>query len=232
MCSTIKNGWGKGVLRPRNDTRKCRVTQEFDRDPRHFRVVVSRHSALFLCGLGKRSIMLIYLDTMIVQYCAGYEDFIFGDDRKNPANEPKLAGELVSLRQLVELEQFGDWTFAAPSHLMNELLAGKPNSKQRRGYRILLEVWQDSAWSEFCETSEDKILSICESLRPLKLKGAADQRHLAEAIALNASWFLTNDGNVIRRTRTKGQKLGRVYQVRVARPSECIEEISVGLFLR
>jgi hypothetical protein len=176
--------------------------------------------------------MLIYLDTMIVEYCADYEDFVFGDDRKNPANEPKLAGELVSLRQLVELEQFGDWTFAAPSHLMNELLAGKPKSNQRRVYRILLEAWQDSAWNEFFETSEDKVLSIYESLRPLKLKGAADQRHLAEAIALNASWFLTNDGEVIRKTRTRGQRIGQVRQVRVARPSECIDEISIGLFLK
>lgn len=176
--------------------------------------------------------MLIYLDTMIVQYCADYEDFIFGEARKNPANEPKLAGEFVSLRQLIKLEQFGDWTFAAPSHLMNELLAGKPKFNQRLVYHILLKAWLDSAWNEFYESGEDDVLSIYESLRSLKLKGAADQRHLAEAIALNASWFLTNDGEVIRKTRTRGQRIGQVCKVRVARPSECFEEISVGLFLK
>jgi hypothetical protein len=162
--------------------------------------------------------MLIYLDAMIVQYCAEKEDFVFGDTRRNPANEPKLAKELDALRQPVELEQFGDWTFAAPNHLMNELLAGKPSSDRHRVYRILLEAWQDSAWNEFFATSEDKILSIYESLKPLKLKGTADQRHLAEAIALDASWFLTNDGEVIRKTRTRGQSIGQVCQVRVARP--------------
>ena len=176
--------------------------------------------------------MLIYLDTMIVQYCADYEDFILGDTEQNPAVEPKLAAELVSLRRLVELEQFGDWTFAAPSHLMKELLAGNPDSTQREVYAILLQAWQESGWEEFFQSGEERVSSIDESLKPLNLEHAADRRHLAEAIALNASWFLTNDGNIIRRTRAKGQKLGGVYQVRVARPSECIEEISVGLFLR
>ncbi len=176
--------------------------------------------------------MLIYLDTMIVQYCADYEDFIFGDMEQNPALEPKLAAELASLRRLVELEQFGDWTFAAPPHLLKELLAGSPNSVQRGVYTILLQAWQESGWEEFFERNEQEILSIGQSLVPLRLKDAADRRHLAEAIALNASWFLTNDGNIIRRTRAKGQPLGRVDHVRVARPSECIEEISVGLFLR
>ena len=176
--------------------------------------------------------MLIYLDTMIVQYCADYEDFIFGNTERNPANEPKLAMELASLRQLVELEQLGDWTFAAPPHLMKELLAGMPTSTQHGVYAILLKAWQESGWEEFFERNEEKVLSIDQSLKPLKLKGAADRRHLAEAIAWNASWFLTNDGNIIRRTRKRGQTIGQVHDARVARPSECIKEISVGLFLK
>ena len=176
--------------------------------------------------------MLIYLDTMLVQYCADHDYFIFGDTDTNPVNEPQLATELASLRQLVELEQFGDWTFAAPQHLMKELLAGMPTSKQRRVYAVLLQAWQESGWEEFFERNEEKILSIDQSLKPLELKGAADRRHLAEAIALNASWFLTNDKNIIRRTRGQGQNIGQVHQVRVARPSECIKEISVGLFLK
>jgi len=176
--------------------------------------------------------MLIYLDTMIVQYCADYDCFIFGDADRNPVNEPKLATELASLRQLIELEQFGDWAFAAPQHLMKELLAGMPTSKQHRVYAVLLQAWQESEWEEFFERNEEKILSIDQSLKPLKLKGVADRRHLAEAVALNASWFLTNDGEVIRKTRTQGQRIGQVRQVRVARPPECIDEISIGLFLK
>jgi len=176
--------------------------------------------------------MLIYLDAMLVQYCADYDCFIFGDTETNPVSEQKLAKELASLRQLVELEQFGDWAFAAPQHLMKELLAGMPTSKRRRVYAVLLQAWQEAGWEEFFERNEQKVLSIDQSLKPLKLKGAADRRHLSEAIALNASWFLTNDVEVIRKTRTRGEKIGQVHQVRVARPSQCIDEISVGLFLK
>jgi len=60
----------------------------------------------------------------------------------------------------------------------------------------------------------------------LNLNGVKDRRHLAQAIALNASWFLTNDNDII--LKCKEQML----PVRVARPSECLDEISIGLFLK
>jgi hypothetical protein len=175
--------------------------------------------------------MFIYLDTMIVQYCADYEDFIFGVDDRNPVSEPKLAAELLALRRLAELEQFGNWSFAAPAHLMSELLAGRPTVTQQRVYALLLQTWQESGWKEFFEASEGKVLSIDHSLISLELQDAADRRHLAEAIALGASWFLTNDKNILHRTRKECQETSQVRQVRVARPSECVGEISVGLFL-
>jgi hypothetical protein len=185
-----------------------------------------------LDGSARRTSMLIYLGAMIVQYCADYEDFIFGSAERNPTNERGLAAELDSLRQLVELEQFGNWTFAASPHLMKELLAGKPTSIQRKVYAILLKAWQDSKWDEFFGANEEKVWTIDQSLKLLKLEHAADRRHLAEAIVLNASWFVTNDGNIIRRTRWKDQTRNELRPLRVARPSECIEQISVGLFLR
>ena len=175
--------------------------------------------------------MLIYLDTMIVQYCADYEDFIFAVDERNPVSEPKLAGELLALQRLVELEQFGNWSFAAPTHLMSELLAGRPTATQRRVYALLLQTWRESGWKEFFEASEGKVLSIDHALISLEFHDAADRRHLAEAIALEASWFLTNDKNILHRTRKERQEIGQVRQVRVAQPSECAGEISVGLFL-
>jgi len=175
--------------------------------------------------------MLIYLDTMIVQYCADYEDFIFAVDEKNPVSEPKLAGELLALQRLVELEQFGNWSFAAPTHLMKELLAGRPTATQLRVYAILLHTWRESDWKESLEASEGKVLSIDHELISLELQDAADRRHLAEAIALEASWFLTNDEDILHKTRKEHKKIGQVRQVRVAKPSECAREISVGLFL-
>jgi len=90
-------------------------------------------------------------------------------------------------------------------------------------------------WSRETQPSEEKISEIEQSLAVLKLKDAPDQRHLAEAIALNASWFLTNDSEVIQKTNDKevGQKMGGILrQTRICRPSECLEGIAVGLFLR
>ena len=177
--------------------------------------------------------MLIYLDANIVQYCADYEDFIFGDDAPPPTSDTKLLKELEALRTLVELEQLGEvWEVAAPAHLIKELLKGEPKRNQRKVYDILLQAWQDSAWQELVEANEEKIASIERSLRPLKLKDTADRWHLAEAIALEASWFLTNDSNIISRTRRQAESIGNVQRVLVARPSECIEDISTGLFLQ
>jgi hypothetical protein len=177
--------------------------------------------------------MLIYLDANIVQYCADYEDFILGDSMPSPVSDAKLLKELEALREIFALEQLGEgWDVAAPAHLTKELLSGKPTPNQRKVYAILLQAWQDSEWQEFVETNEEKISSIEHSLRPLNFKDAADRRHLAEAIALEASWFLTNDRNIISRTRRKPGFISSVQGVRIARPSECVEDISTGLFLR
>jgi len=177
--------------------------------------------------------MLIYLDANLVQYCADYEEFIFGDSSTSPVNDAKLLRELTALRRLVEIEQLGtDWTFAAPLHLMNELLGGIPRPDQRRVYTVLLESWQDSDWQVSIAASEDRFLSIVDSLYALNLKDSADKRHLAEAIVLGASWLLTNDKNIINRTRQKPEIIGNVQGVRIARPSECLEEITTGLFLK
>jgi hypothetical protein len=177
--------------------------------------------------------MLIYLDANIVQYCADHENFIFADDTAMPTNDTKLLRELEALRTFVQLEQFGEgWEVAAPARLVQELLTGRPTPEQRRVYDILLRAWQDSAWQEFVEANEEQISSIEHSLRPLRFKDTADRWHLAESIVLQASWFLTNDRNIITRTRRKPEFIGNVQGVVVARPSECIEDISTGLFLR
>lgn len=181
--------------------------------------------------------MLIYLDANLAQYCADYEDFIFGGSDIPPDNEPKLLKELEALRQIRELEQLGEgWHVAAPKHLMKELLC-KPTHNQRRVYSILLQVWEEVRLEEANVVDEETITQIENSLHPLKLK-YKDRRHLAEAIALGAVWFLTNDKSLINhtrpRTRPKNNKnvICDVQGVYVARPSECIPEISRGLFLR
>ena len=177
--------------------------------------------------------MLIYLDANVIQYCADHEAFLFGDGSTPPTKDVKLLKELGALRKLIELEQLGEgWDVAAPTHLMKELLAGKPRPSQRKVYAILLRAWQDSMWREFVEANEEKISSVENSLRQLNFRDTSDRRHLAEAIALEAAWFLTLDKNIISRTRQKPEFIGIVQRVRVARPSECIEDVSTGLFLR
>ena len=152
--------------------------------------------------------MLIYLDANIVQYCADYDDFIFGNDPIPPGIKARVIKELVALRELIEIElelecrDFENrWDIAAPGHLIKELLAGKPTVNQKSVYSLLIEAWNDHEQNQHMESDEDEISSIEKSLRPLKLKHAADIRHLAEAIALRATWFLTNDRDIIEKTR-------------------------------
>jgi hypothetical protein len=195
--------------------------------------------------------MLIYLDAMIVQYIADYQDFIFQDiilehNVPNPVGEPKFAAELEALRRLAFLEQFGHWDFAVPAHLMHELLSGKPTRSQSETYGVLSQAWRDSIslWNAGTKADEKVISSIEDVLALLTLQHRADRRHLAEAIALGACWFLTNDRNIISRTRLKqdelrdltdgielddprlaaNQMLRRMLEMtKVARPSECVE---------
>lgn len=169
--------------------------------------------------------MLIYLDAMIVQYCADYEDFIFGHSSKCPTSEAELRRELSALRRLVELEQLGDWIFASSPQLVSELHAGRPTIDQVEIYKLLQKSYEESGWGEAFRIEAQTIDRIESSVKCLGLQ-PGDTRHVAEAIALNASWFLTNDKGII--LRCKNQDL----PLKVARPSECIEDISLGLFLR
>ncbi len=174
--------------------------------------------------------MLIYLDTMIVQYCIDYWDYVFGeisgDTDKCPVTEPEIKRELYALRQFMFLDQLGNWVYACTPHLWNELNAGKPTREQRKSYPLLMEAWIESSWTEAFPLEEKEIIRAENSLKILNLSHPADRRHLAEAIVLNASWFLTNDKEIIKKCK------GKDLPLRVARPSECLNEISVGLFLR
>jgi hypothetical protein len=169
--------------------------------------------------------MLIYLDTMIVQYCADYKDFIFGHSSKCPTTESELRRELSALRRLVELEQMGNWIFASSPQLVSELHGGRPTSDQIEIYKLLQKSYEQSGWGEVFRIEPQTVDRIGSFVKRLGLQ-PGDTRHLAEAIALNASWFLTNDKDVI--LKCNNQDL----PIKVARPSECLEDISLGLFLR
>jgi hypothetical protein len=74
-------------------------------------------------------------------------------------------------------------------------------------------------------------------LHYLKLKDSADRLHLAQAIAIEAAWFLTHDTDVVKKTRPEPAKtlgkvigirrnVGVIQGVRVALPSECAERLA------
>lgn len=170
--------------------------------------------------------MLIYLDANIVQYVADYESFVFSESPHCPVIEKRLRRELLALRNLVELDHLADWSYVAPRHLLEELRSNHHLTKnQRRVYDLFEKAWHDCVYfgqdvpGSFEIERNDSNLS-CFGLQE------KDRRHLAEAISIRASWFLTNDGRLLRKA---GGSLGAM---RLSRPSGCVEEIAVGLFLR
>jgi hypothetical protein len=169
--------------------------------------------------------MRIYLDANLVEYTVEHEDFIFQQSDECPVAEPQLRREVNALCQLVELDQYGEWTYVAPTHLLDELRSGHPTRGQLALYRVLEEAWLDCLVGQE-EPTDSEICRIEKSVHGLCLKDSADRRHLAEALARHASWFLTNDRDIVRKTH------GKIGAMRTSRPSECLWEISVGLFLR
>jgi hypothetical protein len=122
-------------------------------------------------------------------------------------------------------------------HLMKELLSGRPTANQQNVYSIFRQVWKDFG-QEYPEPDAERVAFIYHSLHYLKLKDSADRLHLAQAIAIEAAWFLTNDTDVVRKTRPEPAKaLGKVIGirrnvsviqgVRVALPSECAEHLAL-----
>ena len=180
--------------------------------------------------------MLIYLDSMIVQYIADYTEYILMlggyltkgdvDLSRLPTADPKLMTEIQALGRLAFLEQLGsDWQYAATPHLMGELMAGKPTPTQVRFYRHLESTWHASAWLDAFPLDSHRVSEVeMALLASLDLSGG-DRLHVAQAVVLNASWFLTNDSAIIRKSQDAE------LPVRVCRPSACLEDISAGLFL-
>ena len=168
-----------------------------------------------------RKNMLIYLDANVVQYCADYGDFVFGVTADCPASEPVLRRELLALRELVRIEQFGAWEFATSPLLLKEIYSGKPTSEQLSTYTILEESFSPETWPD-----ESKVEALLQQAVPWPLRSGPDRKHLAAALAMGASWFLTNDARIIEATPAM------LEGMHVARPSECVSEIGIGLFLK
>lgn len=171
--------------------------------------------------------MLIYLDANIVQYCADYGDFVFGREgtvqpsNRNLKMELRALGEVIELAVRAEVQDLDHrWDVAAPRHLLEELSRGNPSQEQLDTYRSLREAWQDLGIEEHGSPDIEVVNTVETRLRRLNLRDAPDRRHLAEAIAIGASWFITLDKDIIKKTRDEPSKPKKIEGVSVGRPSE------------
>jgi len=169
--------------------------------------------------------MLIYLDANIVQYCADFNGYLFGDSRDCPVSQSHcwLRCELEALRELIELDQHGHWDFAAPEELLHELYRGRPRPEQKKTYPILERATMAP------QPDPRRVDNVSASLIGLGLS-RADRRHLASAVVMGASWFITCDQEIVRRVARSLK--GRIDSTYVAHPSSAVQEIRVGLSLK
>jgi hypothetical protein len=117
----------------------------------------------------------------------------------------------------------------------------------------LFQAWKKSSWLEEPDINDEKVASIEHLLSSLKYEHKADKHHLAEAMALGASWFITNDKNIINITcqkkselsnltdeymlddpqLTTNQILKRLLNITtVVRPSQCVKELERTMTLK
>jgi len=171
--------------------------------------------------------MLIYLDANIVQYCADYGDFVFGrDGAVRPPNhnlkmELRALGEIIELAVRAEVQDLDNrWDVAAPIHFLEELCRGNLSQEQVDTYRSLREAWQDLGIEEHGSPDVEVVNAVETKLRRLNLRDPPDRRHLAEAVAIGASWFITLDKDIIKKTRDEPSKQTMIEGVIVGRPSE------------
>jgi hypothetical protein len=171
--------------------------------------------------------MFIYLDANIVQYYADYYVSVRGWLKRPP--DYKLNIELNALSEIVELVAYAEtqdldhrWDAAAPEHLLNELKRGRPSKEQLDVYHDLREAWRVLGIEKHGIPEAETVERVQRRLNRLKLKHPHDTLHLAEAIAMRASWFLSYDKEVLKKTRNKNKpnEPGVIEGVTIGRPSE------------
>lgn len=146
-----------------------------------------------------------------------------------PQPDHKLATELQALDEIIELAAYAEtqdldhrWDAAAPEHLLDELERGSPSEEQIRVYHNLRGAWHDLEIERHGTPDAETVERTQRRLAGLKLKDPPDTLHLAEAVAMGASWFLTCDKEVLNKTRNKSKpnEPGVIEGVTVGRPSE------------
>jgi len=144
--------------------------------------------------------MLIYLDANIVQYCADYEQTIFGECSP-VCIQRKLLLELQAMKRLIELEQLGSWEFAAPGFLLKELHAGRPRSHQLEVYRLLEEA------NRLEEPDPQVVQWVSEQLLPLRMQRNDSGCQIRAQTACWSGWKVRSCGQ--NEATTNGEEVHR-----------------------
>ena len=79
------------------------------------------------------------------------------------------------------------------SHILDELLRGRPTGRQLDTYRSLREAWYDLGANCHPCPDVEAVVAADARLHNLNLKQASDRRHLAEAVALAQSFAKRGD---------------------------------------
>lgn len=159
-----------------------------------------------------------------MRYTLSYYHYLSYQTRNCPVRERKLAKEIRALRRLNETDQYAYWEFAWSPRLERELLDGSRIDSQRESYQDLRNAWIESH-GPFDERFTSEANSIERSLFSLGLEDG-DRRHLAEAMALDADCFLTNDEAVIEKCADANLPL------LICKVSDCVNQIAEELHLR
>ena len=140
---------------------------------------------------------------------------------RNLKVELRALGDVIELAVRAEVQDLDHhWDVAAPRHLLEELSRGNLSQEQLDTYRSLRKAWQDLGIEEHGSPDVEVVNTVEAKLRRLNLRDPPDRRHLAEAVAIGASWFITLDKDIIKKTRDEPSKPTMIEGVIVGRPSE------------
>ena len=141
-------------------------------------------------------------------------------------------GEVIELAVRAEVQDLDHrWDVAAPRHLLEELSRGNPSQEQLDTYRSLREAWLELGIEEHGVSDIEMVNAVETRLRRLSFRDPPDRRHLAEAIAIGASWFITLDKDIIKKTRDEPTKPTKIEGVIVGLPSELRTRMTFDLVL-
>jgi hypothetical protein len=161
--------------------------------------------------------MLIYLHPEIVRCFDYHRDVICGDERKDAVHDERL--RQVKALRLIELDYMTEgFRCVAPPFLFAVLRRGQPTTAEEEAYQML----EDDAEPDDVVASQ-VFEQVRRELAPLGIRDEENLTHLVHAVALDVSWFLTDEPDLLSKTG------GRIRNTRIGQVSDCVEAVHRAL---